>query len=1175
MRCGANEDSGCGMVAGRVGRDADERPMKLLVANRGEIAIRIMRAAAELNIATVAVAPRDDAGSLHTGKADEAVTLAGAGAAAYLDIAGIVAAGRGAGCDAVHPGYGFLAENAAFARACAAAGLAFVGPRVETLELFGDKARARAAAAAAGVPVIRGIDRAVSVEEAQAFFDGLPEGRGMMIKAVGGGGGRGSRMVDSADAVAGTYERCRSEAEAAFGSGELYVEEFVRRARHVEVQVLGDVHGGVAHLGERECSVQRRFQKIVEVAPAPALDGEMRDRMIDAAVRFAAGVGYANAGTFEFLVDGESFAFIEANARLQVEHTVTEEVTGVDIVKAQLRLAQGATIAELGLDRAHEPRGYAIQARVCMESVREDGAILPTAGRLAAYEAPSGPGVRTDGFGYAGYETSLDYDSLLAKVIGHSPSGAFDDAVARTARALAEFRIEGVETNIPFLLSILRHPDFAAGRVHTRFVDEQMQTLAAADETRRFVTPSGHDAETADGFAGARVEDAHDPLALFKHDTRVKSEESADDRVPTGPAPVPAPVPGTVVSVDATQGDHVAAGQPIATINSLELDHVVRARRGGVIDAVFVASGDSIGVGDPLAFVSESERDDSWAEPPPETDLDARRSDLALVDERRAYIGDDFRAEKIATRRHAKQQRSPAENIAHLMDGTFREYGPLVTAASWQKQQWLRETTQADGLVMGIGSINGDKFDDDRSRAVVVHYDYMVVAGTQGGRGHYKQDRMYELAARYRLPLVLFAEGGGGRPGISGGERAEATDIAVEAGLRKPGEGPPRSAAAAVDVAGRGGGGVPVDSYTFTKLCELSGLVPLVGVNSGRCFAGNTVMLASCDVIIAAENSTIGLGGPAMIEGGGLGIYTPEEVGPMSFQVPDGVVDILVKDDAAAIETTKKYLSYFQGPVLQWSSRDQRPLRHLVPENRNETYDMRELVATLADEDSILEIREAFGVGIMTAFIRIEGHPLGLIANNPAHLSGAIDSDAADKGARFLQLCDTFDIPVLSLMDCPGIMPGPEYERTALLRHVGRLFVTGANLTTPVFGVVIRKAYGMGVRAMCGGSSLEPFFTVAWPTAEFADMTIDGRVDLMFGEELEAVENPEERQAIRGRLIDAHVDRVRAVNSGGANYGIDDVIDPADTRAWIAQGLRSIPKVPPRTAKKRPNVDTW
>ena len=1169
--------------------------MKLLVANRGEIAIRIMRAAAELNIPTVAISPRDDAGSLHTGKADEAITLEGAGSAAYLDIEQVITVARESGCDAVHPGYGFLAENANFAQRCVQEGLTFVGPRVETLELFGDKARARVAAVAAGVPIIRGLDHAVSVAEATAFFDELGEGRGMMIKAAHGGGGRGSRMVESAEEIAATYDRCSAEAIAAFGNGDLYVEEFIRQARHVEVQILGDGSGAIAHLGERECSVQRRFQKIIEVAPAPGLADDLRSQILDSAVRFAGSVEYSNAGTFEFLVDvsgsgrsDQPFAFIEANARLQVEHTVTEEVTGVDIVKAQLRLAEGASLAELGLDdpRLGEPRGYAIQARVCMESVREDGAIHPSSGTLTAYEAPSGPGVRTDGFGYGGYETSLLFDSLLAKVIGHSPSPDFADAIARTSRALSEFRVEGVSTNIAFLQSILVHEAFATGAIHTRFVDDEMTSLAAASTAsasdRRFVTPAGGVAggdtpASADGFAGARVEDSRDPLALFNHDTQVKAQETEVDTGPAGPATLSAPLQGTIIEVDVTEGDEVRAGQPVATIETLELHHVVRADRSGLIHAVSVAIGETIREGDPMVLITEADVKGDPIDANEEIDrgsdlYDTIRGDLAQVNERRTYTEDDFRAEKIA-RRHAKNQRSPHENIEHLFDGTFREYGPLVTAGSWQKQQWLRETTQADGLVMGVGSINGELVDQDRARAVVVHYDYMVVAGTQGGRGHYKQDRIYDLARRFRLPLVLFAEGGGGRPGISGGERAENQDIASQAGLHRTDDD--TRSAAAVDLAGQGGGGVPLDSYTFTKLCELSGLVPLVGVNSGRCFAGNTVMLASCDVIIAAENSTIGLGGPAMIEGGGLGIYTPEEVGPMSFQVPNGVVDILVKDDEEAIEVAKKYLSYFQGPIKNWEAPDQRKLRHIIPENRSEMYDMRELIETLADQDSVLEIRKAFGTGIITDLIRIEGHPMGLIANNPHHLSGAIDSDASDKAARFLQLCDTFDVPVLSLMDCPGIMVGPEYERAALLRHCARLFVTGANMTTPMFGVVVRKAYGMGVRAMCGGSSLEPFFTVAWPTAEFADMTIDGRVRMSYGNELDAIEDPEERQAVYDRLVSAHVDRARAVNSGGTNYGIDDVIDPADTRAWIAQGLRSVPAVAPRTEKKRPNIDTW
>jgi acetyl-CoA carboxylase carboxyltransferase component/biotin carboxyl carrier protein len=738
-----------------------------------------------------------------------------------------------------------------------------------------------------------------------------------------------------------------------------------------------------------------------------------------------------------------------------------------------------------------------------------------------------------------------------------------------------------VETNVAFLQSILAHEDFATGRIHTRFVDQELRGLLATSAAHpQFITPAA--VAAAGGFAGARVDDSADPLALFNHDAQVKSEEVEVPVAVSSAVPVTleAPVQGAVISVDVAHGDEVRPGQPIATIESLELHHVVRSDRAGTVHAVPTGVGEQVRRGDPIAVIQGAPIDaneetadfESDEDEDQDVDLDRARGDLVELNERRSYLEDDFRAEKIA-KRHAKAQRSPRENLDHLLDGTFREYGPLVTAASWQKQEWLRETTQADGLMMGIGHVNGDLFDEDRSRVIAVHYDYMVVAGTQGGRGHYKQDRIYVLAKRYRLPIILFSEGGGGRPGISGGEPAETVDLATASGLREAsGVGP---GAASVDIAGRGGGGVPIDSYTFTMLPELSGLVPLVGVNSGRCFAGNTVLLACCDVIIAAENSTIGLGGPAMIEGGGLGIYTPEEVGPMSFQVPNGVVDILVKDDEEAVETAKKYISYFQGSISDWCAPDQRMLRQIVPEERSEMYDMRDVIETIADQDSVLEIRKAFGVGIITALIRVEGMPMGLIANNPEHLSGAIDSDASDKAARFLQLCDTFDLPVLSLMDCPGIMVGPEHERQALLRKCGRLFVTGANMTTPIFGVVVRKAYGLGVQAMCGGSSMEPFFTVAWPTAEFAPMTIDGSVRLAFREELEAIDDPEERQRVYERLVGALVDQAKAVNSGGTSYGIDDVIDPADTRAWIAQGLRSVPAVADRSEKKRPNVDTW
>jgi len=576
-------------------------------------------------------------------------------------------------------------------------------------------------------------------------------------------------------------------------------------------------------------------------------------------------------------------------------------------------------------------------------------------------------------------------------------------------------------------------------------------------------------------------------------------------------------------------------------MEAMKMEHVITSDRGGIVRRVTVAVGDTIRQGFPLVFIEEAEVSGVADDGVEAVDPDFIRGDLEELNKRRSYIYDENRPDAVARRRKWKH-RTARENIADLCDpGSFMEFGPLVLAGQRLRhdEEWLRVNTPADGLICGLGTVNGDIFDDQDSRILAVSYDYTVLAGTQGGRGHYKQDRVYELAHRFRLPVVLFSEGGGGRPGDT--------------------DGP---------------GGVGMNTTTFTTWSKLSGLVPMVGVTSGRCFAGNTALLACCDVIIATADSTIAMGGPAMIEGGGLGIYTPEEVGPMSFQVPNGVVDIPVADEAEGVAVAKKYLSYFQGTVSDWEAHDQRPLRHIVPENRVRIYDVREVIETLADKDSVLEIRKAFGIGIITAFVRIEGQPLGLIANNPHHLAGAIDSDAADKAARFLQLCDAFDLPVISLMDCPGLMVGPEVEQTALVRHCGRLFNTGANLSVPIFGVILRKAYGLGVQAMCGGGSMIPFFTVAWPTAEFAGMNIEGAVKLGYRNELAAIEDPEERIKRYESMVAEGYERARAVNAGSTS-GIDDVIDPADSRKWIVSGLRSLPPTPPRTGKKRPYIDTW
>ena len=493
---------------------------KLLIANRGEIAIRIARTAAEMRIETVAVYSTDDAASLHVKTADSAVALGGSGATAYLDIDGLIAAAQRAGCDALHPGYGFLSENAEFAVACAKAGLRFVGPEPETLRLFGDKARARTLAGKCAVPVMPGTNGAATLDEAARFLAGLGGGSAMMLKAVAGGGGRGMRVISHLNELEAAFERCASEAKAAFGNGALYAEQFFPRARHIEVQIVGDGAGAVSHLWDRECTLQRQRQKLIEIAPANGIHDRLREKLFAAAVTLGKAAHYKGLGTIEFLVnaEAETHAFIEANARLQVEHTVTEEVTGLDLVRLQLEIAGGRTLDELALTQKDvpRPRGLALEARINMETMAADGTARPAGGILSAYEPPSGPGIRVDGFGYAGYQTSARFDSLLAKLIVHAPTAHVVDAAAKAYRALCEFKIAGVPTNIAFLQNLLQHPALATGALHTRFVEEHIADLLPAENAHRQLF---FEAKPNAGRAGAQLA-TDDPLAVLPPGTR-------------------------------------------------------------------------------------------------------------------------------------------------------------------------------------------------------------------------------------------------------------------------------------------------------------------------------------------------------------------------------------------------------------------------------------------------------------------------------------------------------------------------------------------------------------------------------------------------------------------------------------------------------------------------------
>ena len=1086
----------------------------LLIANRGEIAIRIARACADLEIRSVAVFAEDDDASLHTRKADLAVPLKGRGVPAYLDMDQLIAIAAAQGCDAIHPGYGFLAENAEFARRCQAAGITFIGPAPEVLELFGDKAAARALAERCGVPLVAGINQAVSLEQAQSF---CAEHGAVMLKALAGGGGRGMRAVFEPATLAEAYARCQSEAQAAFGNGALYIEQLVSDARHIEVQVLGDGSGAVSHLWERDCSLQRRNQKLVEIAPSPDLDSGVRDAMIAAALQLAAEVKYCGIGTFEFLLDAAQpgrFYFMEANPRVQVEHTVSEQVTGIDLLHTQLKLVAGQSLAALGLLQPPAVQGFAVQLRINLETLHADGSTRPAVGTLTAFDPPSGPGLRVDGYGYAGYPVSPSYDSLLAKLIAQGAD--YPAALRRAYRALSEFRLEGVANNLHLLQNLLRHPAVQRHQVNTRFVENQLTELLAPQ-------PQAH---------------AHRYFAVSSASVAA-TLHSVD--APPGSVPLTTPNTGVLVCLEVAEGDAVAAGQSIAVLEAMKMEFVVKASHSGIVRALAAQPGDTLAEGQTLLFIEPAEVDGSAQHDEQSLDLAHIRADLAEVLERHALLTDARRPEAVAKRRKTGQ-RSARENLADLLDdGSFSEYGALALAAQRRRRstEELLQLSPADGLIAGIGTVNAAAFGSQAARCMSIAYDYTVFAGTQGVINHKKTDRMLQLAEQWRLPLVLFAEGGGGRPGD--------TDFVGVAGL---------------------------DCHTFVGMAKLSGLVPLVGVVSGRCFAGNAALLGCCDVIIATENATIGMAGPAMIEGGGLGRFTPEQVGPVSVQGPNGVIDVQVADEAAAVQVAKQYLSYFQGPLADWQCRDQRELRQLIPENRLRVYDIRQVIATLADADSVLELRRAFAPGLITALIRIEGRPFGLLANNPAHLGGAIDAQAGDKAARFMQLCDAFDIPLLSLCDTPGFMVGPEAEKQATVRHISRMFVAAASLTVPFFTVVLRKGYGLGAQAMAAGSFHSPLFTIAWPSGEFGAMGLEGAVRLGFAKELAAQPDAAAQKALFDKLVAKAYEQGKGLNM--ASYlEIDAVIDPAETRAWLLRGLNATPPAAPRQGKKRPFVDTW
>ncbi len=1086
---------------------------RILIANRSEVALRIADAASQLGIETVTVHTRSE-GSQHSGHGDLHVELASDGPAAYLDEQSLLDLAKRTGSDAVHPGYGFLSESSSFCRLLQGEGIGFIGSPPEVLDLFGDKPRAKALAMSLGVPILETAlikERSSAKLVVSGLLAELGSSEQIVLKASNGGGGRGIRIVSTVDQVEAVYDAVRAEVSVGFSGDGVFAERYLPKARHVEIQIAADAYGNVVALGSRDCSVQRRNQKLIEIAPAQGLAPAMEDQLVAESITLARSAQLEGLCTFEFLVPaGEAGSlehyFVEANPRLQVENGVTEEAYGVDLVQTQIRLAEGASLVELGFDpdMPPTPDGVAIEVRITAERVTIDGRFIAAGGTVEDLTLATGAGIRIDSDLHKGMVLDGRFDPLLGKLIVHCRTGGIRAAVVRMRRALSQFSVVGVESNTSLLMALLSDQDLENGNFYTSTLEKRL-------------------ADQADGYRDLSSDDRSS--ALDGEIVEIRAEMAA-----------------TVVSVAVLPGDFLPAGGEILVVESMKMHHGMHAPFSATIAEVRVRPGQVVKVGELLALLvrAESESGSEAGLDNADGELRSDRRDIAELMERRRSISDSSRFEAVSSR-HERGRNTARENLDLLCDAeSFVELGGLAIASQRQRRtvQDLISKTPADGLIGGIGRINSELFPAERSSAIVVSYDYTVLAGTQGYQGHRKKDRLFELAERLKLPVVLFAEGGGGRPGD--------TDSYVITGL---------------------------ETMAFALFASLSGVVPLVGVVSGRCFAGNAALLGICDVIISTEHSNIGMGGPAMIEGGGLGVFRPDDIGPASLQYSNGVVDLLVPDDDAAVAMAKRYLSYFQGPLHQFAADDQTQLRNVVPQNRLRSYDVRTVVSLLSDVGSVMELRAGFGHGMVTSLVRIGGHSVGVIANNPRHLGGAIDATAADKAARFMKLCNGFSIPILFLCDTPGFMVGPAAEAEGQVRRFAKMFTVGAALEVPFFTVALRKGYGLGAQAMAGGSFRAPIFTVGWPTAEFGGMGLEGAVRLGYRKELEAATTDEEREELFNNLIAKAYENSKALNVA-SNFEIDDVIDPSETRDRILAFLAS------RTEESglgrgRGSIDPW
>ncbi|HTB36573.1 MAG TPA: carboxyl transferase domain-containing protein [Reyranella sp.] len=1123
---------------------------RVLIANRGEIAIRIARAASSLGVDSVAVFTAADSLSLHTRLAGTAREIGAAGGdpvRGYLDIDAVVAAAKASGSDCVHPGYGFLSENAGFAQHCQAEGLRFVGPTAATLALFGDKVQARAFAQAQGIPVVPGAPAALaSSDAAKALAKSI--GYPVMLKASAGGGGRGMRIVTRPEEMDEAFARCQGEAEAAFGDRALFLEKIVPRPRHIEVQVLGDGQGNVVHLFERDCSVQLRNQKVVEIAPAPNLEAGLRERMLADAVTLARAARYENAGTVEFLVNpetGEHF-FIECNPRIQVEHTVTEQVMGFDLVEAQFRIAAGASLESLGLADQKSvglPRGYAVQARVVAQGT----------GTLTAYREPSGPGVRVDACGYLGLAPPPQFDPLLAKLICQSgSSGTFESAVERTQRALDEFHIVGLPTNADQLRAILAHPEFRAGNARTTLLSEAIDPPKAKAGALQFLDQQV--AALGRGRGATTVPPAR-PLP-----------------VPPGHEAIESPHAGSVVEVKVREGGQVKPGDLLFVVSAMKMETSVAAPCAGTVATLApLAVGDTVEGGQILAVIKPAAgapraaptvtADESW------TPMLDKVAALQAIAHKRLAPGSN---DPGVVRQRNRRKLTCRERIDVLLDpGSFREIGSLAGFASFDEDGDVAEFTPASH-VGGQGRI-------DARACIVCADDFTSRGGHADGAIGQKSRYLDRLSIELRTPSIRLLDGssGGGSVATMVPRQAGAADASVQESTGAIKAGRPR-------VVGGGGSFLP-GHLGSTYYTEQLATVPVVNLLLGSVVGiGAAKAVLGHFSVMVRDISQLFVAGPPVVSHAMGYEVTKEDLGGWHIHCRNGSVDNLAESEEEAMAMTRRFLSYLPSsayeappvvPTTDPADRREEELLTLVPRKRTATFDVRRAIRLMADKDSFFEIGPLWGTDQVTGFVRMAGHPMGVIASDSRHENGgALTADGCDKLRRHHDLCDLFHLPILNLVDNPGFAVGIEHEIAGTIRKGGEWMVAFAQVAVPIFTVLMRRSFGVAGNNYATPRSAASV-RVAWPAADVGGIPAEGGIEAAYKRQLAESVDP---AALRAE-INARIESVRGPIGPLNRFEIEEMIDPRDTRRlvcdWIADAYRIVAqpsRLVPRALQFRP-----